>query len=386
MGFSFDGKGEDPVRPRLFRRGFSFPRRLSLPLRASIEPPEKAPLRHSRLTPARLLQVPLFLSLALLVAVLWSLGTGTAGVGLGSAARWLAGGEIPPEKVAILFGVRLPRILLGALAGAALASAGTAFQAVLRNPLADPYILGISGGAALGAIVSVTSGLESAAGGWPVRPLAAFAGAGLTVLAIFWLSRSRGRVASYPMLLIGWIFNSFFLALILFLETAVDFSRVRGAIFWLVGTLSPQPYPVLGILAILVALGFLVLLFHAREMDLICTGEETARQLGSPVERTKMLSILAASLITAAVVSFSGLIGFVGLIVPHAARYLFGPDHRLLLPASALLGALGLVLADMLARTLLAPTEVPVGVLTVLVGGPCFIFLYRRHHAESYFD
>ncbi len=343
-------------------------------------------MRFARLTPGRRFRVILLLSALLLVSGLWSLGTGAAPISLISAARSLVAGAFSPEQAAILLRVRLPRILLAALAGAALAASGTTFQAVLRNSLADPYVLGISGGAALGAILAVTSGLEEAASGWLVRPLAAFAGACLTVVAIVWLSRSRGHVASYPMLLIGWIFNSFFLALILFLETAVDFSRVRGAIFWLVGTLSPQPYPVLAALSTLVAIGFLALILQAHQMNLICAGEETARQLGLPVERTKTISILAASLITAAVVSFSGLIGFVGLIVPHAARFLFGPDHRLLLPSSALLGALALVLADTLARTLLAPTEVPVGILTVLVGGPCFILLYRRHHAETYFD
>jgi iron complex transport system permease protein len=339
-------------------------------------------LRSARLTPARFLTVTGLLAAALAVAAGVSLAIGTAEVGPESLLRLLAGEAVAPERVAILLRVRLPRILLAALAGAALSAAGATFQAVLRNPLADPYILGISGGAALGAIVTVLSGWEQAAGAIPVRPFAAFAGAALTVGAIFWLSRSRGRVAAYPMLLIGWIFNSFFLALILFLETAVDFSRVRSAIFWMVGTVSPQPYALLAVLGALVAAGLAVLLPLAREMDLIATGEETARQLGSPVERTKALAILAASLVTASVVSVSGLIGFVGLIVPHAARFLFGPDHRLLLPASALLGAAGLVAADTLARTVLAPTEVPVGVLTVLAGGPAFILLYRRHHAE----
>jgi iron complex transport system permease protein len=188
------------------------------------------------------------------------------------------------------------------------------------------------------------------------------------------------------MLLIGWIFNSFFLALILFLETAVDFSRVRGAIFWLVGTLSPIPYPALAGLSVVVTVALAVLWLLSRNFDLICAGEETARDLGCNVERTRLIAILAASLLTASVVSFSGLIGFVGLIVPHATRFLFGPDHRLLLPASAILGAVGLVLADALARTLLAPVEVPVGVLTVLAGGPAFILLYRRHRAEVSFD
>jgi iron complex transport system permease protein len=343
-------------------------------------------VKPSHLTPVRLVRVVLLLLLVLAAAMLASLAIGAVRMDAGTFFRSLAGSAEDSRFSAILWQIRLPRILMAALAGAALASAGTAFQAVLRNPLADPYILGISGGAALGAILAVTSGLENALPGWPARPVAAFAGACATVAAIFWLSRSRGRVASYPMLLIGWIFNSFFLALILFLETVVDFSRVHGVIFWLVGSLSPQSYTVLAVLAVLGGAGFLVLLSQARRMDLICAGDETARQLGADVERAKIISLLAASLITAAVVSFSGLIGFVGLIVPHAARFLFGPDHRLLLPSSALLGAAGLVLADTLARTLLSPTELPVGVLTVLLGGPCFILLYRRRHAEVYFD
>ncbi len=342
-------------------------------------------MKSSRLTPARFARIVLLLLLVLALSFLAALTIGSVRIAPGTILAALAGGA-DRTIAAILWEIRLPRILMAALAGAALASAGASFQAVLRNPLADPYILGISGGAALGAILAVTSGWEDAAPDWPVRPLCAFAGAGVTVAAIFWLSRSRGRVASYPMLLIGWIFNSLFLALILFLESVVDFSRVHGVIFWLVGSVSPQPYSVLAVLALLAGAGFLVLLTQARRMDLICAGEETARQLGADVERAKILTLLAASLITASVVSFSGLIGFVGLIVPHAARFLFGPDHRLLLPASALLGAAALVLSDMLARTLLSPTELPVGVLTVLLGGPCFIFLYRRHAAEAYFD
>jgi iron complex transport system permease protein len=342
-------------------------------------------VKPSRLTPARLFRVVLLLLLLLAAAILASLALGSVRIDPMTILRSLAGGA-DSRTAAILWEIRLPRILMAVLAGAALSSAGTAFQAVLRNPLADPYILGISGGAALGAILAVTSGFEERLPGWPIRPLAAFAGACLTVAAIFWLSRSRGRVASYPMLLIGWIFNSFFLALILFLETAVDFSKVHGVIFWLVGSLAPQTYPVLSALALLGGVGFLLLLTQARRMDLICAGDETARQLGADVERAKILTVLAASLITASVVSFSGLIGFVGLIVPHAARFLFGPDHRLLLPASALLGAAALVLADTLARTILSPTELPVGILTVLLGGPCFILLYRRHAAEAYFD
>lgn len=337
-----------------------------------------------RLTRRRMASILLLLCGCLLAGSAVALAVGSAAVPFTTILKVLLGGDVPEEIATILIEVRLSRILLAALTGAALSGAGTAFQAVLRNPLADPYILGISGGAALGAILVSLSGVEGP--GWWARPAAAFAGACLTVLAILTLSRSRGVAASTPMLLIGWIFNSFFLALILFLETAVDFSRVRGAIFWLVGTLAPEPFPVLAALTLAVGAGSAVLWLLARDFDLLCAGEESARHLGCHVERTRTLGILAASFITAAVVAFGGLIGFVGLIVPHAARYLFGPDHRLLLPASALLGATGLVLADAVSRTILAPTEVPVGVLTVLVGGPAFIILYRRHRGEVSLD
>ena len=337
----------------------------------------------ARLTRRRIVRVLAVLAGSLFAGACVALAIGSVRIPPATLLKAILGGSVPAEVETILIQVRLARILLAALTGAALACAGTAFQAVLRNPLADPYILGISGGAALGAILVSLGG---AAGPAWARPAAAFAGACLTVLAILALSRKQGVSASTPMLLIGWIFNSFFLALILFLETAVDFSRVRGAIFWLVGTLAPEPFSVLGVLSCLVVAGIAALWLLARDFNLLCAGEEAARSLGCNVERTRLLGVLCASLITASVVSFGGLIGFVGLIVPHAARYLFGPDHRLLLPASALLGATGLVLADAVSRTLLAPTEVPVGVLTVLVGGPIFVLLYRRHRGEVAVD
>ncbi|HEV8374909.1 MAG TPA: iron ABC transporter permease [Candidatus Polarisedimenticolia bacterium] len=339
-----------------------------------------------RLTPRRLAGTLLLLSGGLAACSLLALAVGSSRIAIPDMLRALSGHTSGADISTILFQVRLPRILLAALTGAALSCAGCTFQAVLRNPLADPYILGISGGAALGAILSSMVGLDRP--GWVslARPACAFAGAGLTVLLILALARTRGATASTPMLLIGWVFNSFFLALILFLETAVDFSKVRGAIFWLVGTLSPESYPVLAGLAVPVCIGGLTLWLLARDFDLICAGEDTARQMGCNVERTRLIGILIAALMTAAVVSFSGLIGFVGLIVPHATRLLFGPGHRLLVPASALLGATGLVLADVLSRTLLAPTEIPVGVLTVLAGGPGFVLLYRRYRAEVTLD
>src|SRR5262245_10331197 len=209
-----------------------------------------------RLTRRRIVSVLALLGAGLLAGSCIALAIGSARVSPATLLGAILGREVPEEVRTILIQVRLARVLLAVLTGAALASAGTAFQAVLRNPLADPYILGISGGAALGAILVSLGGATGPA--W-ARPAAAFAGACLTVLAILALSRSRGVSASTPMLLIGWIFNSFFLALILFLETAVDFSRVRGAIFWLVGTLAPEPFPVLGVLSAIVTVGIAAL-------------------------------------------------------------------------------------------------------------------------------
>ena len=285
-----------------------------------------------------------------------------------------------------IFRVRLPRVLLAAIAGAALGAAGTAFQAVLRNPLADPYILGISGGAALGAIAVTASGLAATLPIFPVRTVAAFAGAVATVAIIVLLSSVRGRIASYPMLLIGVVMNAIYLGLILFIETAVDFTRLQGVILWMVGHVPTEGYRLILLLTIILVAGVLALTALARDLNLISAGEEVARTLGVTVERVRILAILIASLVTASVVSVTGLIGFVGLIVPHAARLLFGPDHRLLVPASALTGAIFLMVADTVARVVMAPTELPVGVLTVLTGGPLFLWLYRRNRGGTYFD
>jgi len=268
----------------------------------------------------------------------------------------------------------------------ALAVAGTTFQAVLRNPLAEPYILGVSGGAALGAILAAAGGIVPAMVGVASRPLGAFAGALVTIAFIFRVASLRGRASSYSLILIGVVINSFFGAMILFIVTVADFTRFQGVFFWLAGSLSSQSYPVLSLLAAVLAAGLAVLLPMGSSLNLLSQGEETAGHLGLHVERTRLVAITAASLVTAAVVSFSGLIGFVGLMVPHIVRLALGPDHRLLLPASALAGASFLVGADTVARALFAPTEIPVGIVTAICGGPFFIWLYRSHGGSSYFD
>ncbi len=282
--------------------------------------------------------------------------------------------------------LRLPRLLMASIAGAALASTGAVFQAILRNPLADPYILGISGGAALGAFAATAAGLTALLPLLPVRAVAAFLGAALTVALIVALSSVRGRLASYPMLLVGVVTNTVYLAVILFIQTLVEMSRLRGLQLWMVGSIPTESYSTLAPLGALVLAGVAAMVLLGRDLNLMCAGEEAARSLGASVGRARIAAIILASLVTAAVVSVAGPIGFVGLIVPHAARLLFGPDHRLLVPASALCGAIFLSVADTAARTALAPTEIPVGVITALLGGPFFLWLYRSQRGSSYFE
>jgi iron complex transport system permease protein len=277
----------------------------------------------------------------------------------------------------------LPRLVLAFVVGAALSAAGAAFQATLRNPLADPYILGVSGGAALGAIVFTA--LAGASELWsPLgRPLAAAAGAMLTLGVLFGLARARGRTESTALLLVGVVLNAFDSALILFLVTASDTSRFQGALFFLAGSIASLPWSVVGSVGLLVALGCGVLFLLSHRLNLLASGEEVAGYLGVDVERTSWTVVLASSVVTAAAVAFTGLVGFVGLIAPHAVRAALGPDHRLLLPSSALAGGGFLVLADTLARTVLAPVEMPAGVITALAGGPLFLVLLLQRLRET---
>lgn len=278
----------------------------------------------------------------------------------------------------ILFVLRLPRVLLAALVGAALAGAGVAFQAVLRNPLADPYILGVSGGAGLGAVVAILAGANLLVSGAAIRQGAAFGGSLLTLAILLLVARRRGGTSPISLLLTGVVINAFFSALILFAVTALDSARLQQTFHWLVGRTEVLPWGGLASILLVLLLGLIVLLALAPRLNLLSFGEDTALTLGTDVERVRLMAILAASLMTAAAVSFAGLVGFVGLMVPHGARLLLGPDHRRLLPASVLGGAAFLVLADAVARWIVAPGEVPVGVVTALTGGPLFLWLFAR--------
>jgi len=277
----------------------------------------------------------------------------------------------------IVFYSRLPRILLGVVVGFALSSGGVAFQSLLRNPLADPYILGVSGGAALGSVLAVSLDLPFT---W-VSSLA-FLASLLTLLLIYWVAQTKGRLPVHTLLLTGVIFNAFTFALIMFINSLTTFEQAHRIWYLMVGSLESESYGKILTVGIFVLVGFFILFFNSGKMNLIATGEESARYLGLDVEKFRKQIFFAASLMIGATVSLSGLIGFVGLFIPHMVRLTLGSDHRLLLPASALFGATFIVLADLMARTLLSgaayQTQLPVGVITALVGGPFFVYLVKR--------
>lgn len=280
-----------------------------------------------------------------------------------------------PEFV-ILFRSRLPRVLLGAAVGGGLAASGAALQALLRNPLASPDVIGISGGASVGAVAVLAIGIRGPA--WIVVPAAAFLASIATLAAIVRLSTVHGRLNPYSLLLVGVIANTVAAALIMLVTALVDSLRAQGVLVWLSGNLAQRPYSLVAAVAALSVAPTIVLWGQARNLNLLALGEEAAAQLGADVASVRRVSFLASALLVGAAVSVSGVIGFVGLIVPHCLRLAIGSDQRLLIPASFLGGAVFLVCMDGAARTLLAPTEIPVGVLTALCGGPFFVFLLRR--------
>jgi cobalamin transport system permease protein len=285
----------------------------------------------------------------------------------------------------IVLDIRLPRILLGIVVGASLAVAGTSFQALLRNPLADPYVLGVSSGAAVGAILALIAenrlSLTPELAGL-LTPMCAFLGAAVTIAAVYVLGRREGQIDSGTLLLGGIITASFLNAIIMFLLTVPAGGNLRGAVYWLMGDLSTIPdVKLLGFLFIgfLVAAG--VIYTTASDLNLLLAGEKEAMHLGVDVPRVRIVVYLAASILTGLAVSVSGAIGYVGLLVPHVMRLIFGSDHRQLLPVSALGGAIALVVADTLARTVVAPADLPVGAMTAMAGAPLFIYLLRRRLA-----
>jgi iron complex transport system permease protein len=329
---------------------------------------------------------PYLLLLAFLfLAVLLSVAVGSVFIPPADLWRVLTGR--PPQVVAqagtILLILRLPRTALVLLTGAALGGSGASYQGLFRNPLADPYLIGVASGAGLGAVIAMSVRWPYSFWGLMAVPAAAFAGALLAVFLVYALARVGKTVPTTSLILAGVAFSSFAGALTSFLMLRST-GELRRAISWLLGGSAQAGWsPVLTVLPYLViGLGMLFLSGHA--LNLLQFGDEQAGQLGLPVTRAKTLILVAASLTTAAAVSFSGIIGFVGLIAPHVMRLWFGPDHRRLLPLSAIGGAAALLVADVLARTLLSPQELPVGIVTALFGAPFFLWVLRRAKNQGY--
>jgi iron complex transport system permease protein len=323
------------------------------------------------------------LALLLAGAAFAGLGAGPSPLPAREVAAVLMGAADSSTAADIVLRVRLPRVVLGMLVGASLAVAGALFQALLRNPLADPFVLGVSGGAALGGIAALSLGAALGLGHAAVPP-AAFAGAIATTALLYAIAGVRGRVSTTHLLLTGVVFNAFASAAIVFLASLAGRSEGAGIFLWLIGSLSAARAELAVWVAGFLAAGLCCALPMARGLNALTLGEESAQQLGVDVERHKRLLLVATSLMVGAAVSVAGLIGFVGLIIPHLLRLVVGPDHRVLLPAAALCGAAFLVLCDTAARVLLDGRELPVGAITALAGGPLFLWLLHRHQVRVF--
>ncbi len=316
-----------------------------------------------------------------MVMILCSL-LGTESISLRAVFAGPAENGLTNPDYEIFVKVRLPRIVLAVIVGASLACSGVIFQALLRNPLADPYILGISSGAGLGVIIAVAGGLSWTL--WGRSPVAvfAFAGAVGTVWLVWFIGRLTGKFNVMGLLLAGVVVNAFFSAVIMFLTSILRSQQIYSTIFWLMGNMAEEDFLVLWLGAGCTAAGVVSLFFIGPQLNVLSFGEDHARAVGVDTARTRIIAFAIAAFMTAVAVSLSGLIGFVGLIVPHAVRLLYGPDHRQLIPLSAVVGAIFLVVADTAARIVVAPAQLPVGVVTAIVGGPFFLLLLVKHNRK----
>lgn len=326
--------------------------------------------------------------LLLLLSIIVSVSIGTAYIPLTDTWKIilhhvpfvgdLVHSDWPVSSEQIIYKVRLPRVLLAALVGACLSLAGAGFQGALRNPLADPYTLGVASGAAVGAAFVILFGLQLAiAGQWSI-PVVAFATGMASLLIVLRLAGSSGKLQLETVILSGVVVQAFLGSIVSFMVTLSD-QVVNEIIYWLMGSLSLRGWSYSGILLPYLVIGFFVLMAYGLTLNLISLGERQAEHLGVNVPRTRLVVLVVSTLITAAAISVAGTIGFVGLVVPHLVRLMAGPDYRLIIPISALLGAVYMIGADTLARMLLSPTEIPLGVITAFLGAPFFVYLLRKH-------
>ncbi|MFE0175633.1 FecCD family ABC transporter permease [Streptomyces sp. NPDC059002] len=323
------------------------------------------------------------LTAALAAAIVAGLALGSVRIPPGNVIEILTGNAEPSPFRTIVLDVRLPRVLLGATVGAGLAVIGTVLQALVRNPLADPFLLGVSSGASVGAVGAIvlggTFGVGSALATTVTIPAAAFAGALIALVLVYALARSGGGFATGRLILAGVAVSYILTALTsLILVTADSADHLKEVLYWTLGGLGSARWDMLALPCVALVAGTALLMALARPLDLLLVGEEGATVLGLDTARFRAAVFVLASLLTGVLVAYSGAIGFVGLMVPHAARMLVGAAHRPLLPVVALMGAVFLVVADLAARTVAAPQDIPVGVLTALTGGPFFLWLLRR--------
>ena len=330
-----------------------------------------------RATLSRTVVVCVLLLALLIIVLVVAAVIGSQSLPLASSLCALTGKSncgLSSEERAILFDIRLPRILLAGVVGVCLATAGAGYQALLRNPLAEPYLLGVSNGAAVGTMTAlVFFGTHE----WS-RPVMAFAGALTATFIVYRLARGRAGTTPERLILAGIIVTTFLSSAIVFLTTLMDATRIRSFTFWLLGDLSGTTSSLLSIALIAAGIGVVTLVVKARALNLMMLGERDAFDLGVEVGRVRLIVFIAASLLVGASVASSGSVGYVGLVVPHLVRLSFGSDNRLVIAASALAGAAFVIIADTVARTIIAPRELPVGAITALIGAPLFIYLLRK--------
>ncbi|MCW3998824.1 MAG: iron ABC transporter permease [Candidatus Bathyarchaeota archaeon] len=286
--------------------------------------------------------------------------------------------SILPSTAAIILDIRLPRVLAAVVIGAGLAASGVLYQGVFKNPMADPYVLGVSAGASVGAGVGILFGSGLSLLGFPIAQTAAFIAALATVFIVYNISRVGSRVPEMTLLLSGIAITIFLSAVYQIMQVVSTNFELHALVSYMIGGISNVGWSAIWKITPFIIVGIVLSYIFARDLNMISLGEDTAQHLGVNTERTKKILLTLGAMMTAAAVSISGLIGFVGLMIPHITRLLMGPDHRLLLPASVVVGAIFLVVCDALARVITGAAELPVGVITAIAGGPFFIFLLRR--------
>ena len=337
--------------------------------------------------------VYLILAAALVATVIFSAGIGSADIGFINSLRIMLSkipvlknlidiSELPATYSTIIFSIRLPRIIAALLCGTGLSVCGVVFQGMFRNPMADPYVLGISSGAVLGAAIAFVTGTQATLFNLGLVPLYAFIGAIAATTAVYLIAQKGGRLLTNTLILSG-IAIGFLCSSIISLIIIASREQAHRIIFWTMGSMTGSSWQTVAVMLPFIFIGSIILIFNSGNLNILSTGDETAVSLGLNAGLMKKLLLGIASLITAVSVCFCGTIGFVGLIIPHAVRFITGPDHWKLMPVSALTGGIFLVLCDTAARTIFAPTELPIGVLTSLMGVPFFISLLIRSKKRS---